>query len=848
MANPSDSTVQNLLPVQAYFDVQGNFQTFIGQGQPFYATISPNQSGLNITSSTINSTTIGATTPSTGVFTNIATTTGTITTAPTGATDIANKQYVDFYAAGLSWKQPVITATSANITRSGLQTINGVTVVAGDRVLVKDQTTASQNGIYIASASAWTYAVGADDWAEYVGAIVFVSSGSLNGTAWYCTAQPGGTLGVTAMNWSNFSVASSYTAGTGLTLAGTQFSITNTGVSAATYGSATTSATIAVNAQGQITSASNTTITPAVGSITGFGTGVATALSVNVGSAGSVLLNGGALGTPASGNFSSGTFTWPTFNQNTTGTAAGLSATLAIASGGTGQTTASSAFNALSPITSVGDLIIGNGVNSATRLSIGANNTVLTSNGTTASWATPTNVSTFSAGTTGFTPSSATSGAVTLAGTLNVANGGTGVTASSGANSVVLRDANQNVTANAFDDNYVNTAASGTQITLTNASSRRYTITGSGGQVIKLPDATTLLSGATFLFDNNQSSGAITINNNSNTLVVSVPSGGSVIIVLLSNSTAAGSWDRHDLTPSNTSWSTNTLDYPGSITSATWNGNVVAYNRGGTGQSALFTAGGIVYGASTTAMAVTAVGTTGQVLTSAGAGAPTWTTPSSGITITDDTTTNATRYLAFTSATSGTITGQNVASTKLQFNPSTGVLTATGFSGSGASLTSVVNSITGTSNQVVASASTGSVTLSLPQSIATGSSVQFGSFGVGTAASGTTGEIRATNNVTAYYSDDRLKTRIGLIENALDKLKTLDGFYYHANEIAVALGYEVKQEVGVSAQQVKEIMPEVVAPAPIDENYLTVRYERLVPLLIQAIKELDAKVNELKAK
>jgi len=76
-------------------------------------------------------------------------------------------------------------------------------------------------------------------------------------------------------------------------------------------------------------------------------------------------------------------------NQNTSGTAAGLSSTLAIASGGTGQTTASAAFNALSPITSTGDLILGNGTNSATRLAIGASTYVLTSNGTTASWAAP---------------------------------------------------------------------------------------------------------------------------------------------------------------------------------------------------------------------------------------------------------------------------------------------------------------------------------------------------------------------------------------------------------------------------------------------------------------------------
>jgi hypothetical protein len=80
----------------------------------------------------------------------------------------------------------------------------------------------------------------------------------------------------------------------------------------------------------------------------------------------------------------------PTLNQNTTGTAANVTGVVAIANGGTGQTTASAAFNALSPVTSTGDLIIGNGANSSTRLPIGANNYVLTSNGTTATWAAPT--------------------------------------------------------------------------------------------------------------------------------------------------------------------------------------------------------------------------------------------------------------------------------------------------------------------------------------------------------------------------------------------------------------------------------------------------------------------------
>jgi hypothetical protein len=132
-------------------------------------------------------------------------------------------------------------------------------------------------------------------------------------------------------------------------------------------------------------------------------------------------------------------------------------------------------------------------------------------------------------------------------------------------------------------------------------------------------------------------------------------------------------------------------------------------------------------------------------------------------------------------------------------------------------------------------------------SVGTLTNLQTTSLGVGTAASGTAGEIRATNNITAYYSDDRLKTRTGNIENALDKISTLDTFYYHANETAQALGYEPVDEVGISAQQVQAIMPQVVAPAPIDDKYLTVRYERLVPLLIASIKELKAEIEALKA-
>jgi hypothetical protein len=125
---------------------------------------------------------------------------------------------------------------------------------------------------------------------------------------------------------------------------------------------------------------------------------------------------------------------------------------------------------------------------------------------------------------------------------------------------------------------------------------------------------------------------------------------------------------------------------------------------------------------------------------------------------------------------------------------------------------------------------------------------QFNSIGVGTGGSGTAGEIRATNNITAFYSDDRLKTKLGTIQDALAKVKRLSGFYYEPNQTAQDLGYEVIRDVGVSAQQVQAELPEVVVPAPIDEKYWTVRYEKLVPLLIEAIKELSDQVEELKAK
>jgi hypothetical protein len=106
----------------------------------------------------------------------------------------------------------------------------------------------------------------------------------------------------------------------------------------------------------------------------------------------------------------------------------------------------------------------------------------------------------------------------------------------------------------------------------------------------------------------------------------------------------------------------------------------------------------------------------------------------------------------------------------------------------------------------------------------------------------------ATNNITAYYSDERLKTKLGPIQDPIEKVKSLSGFYFAPNDTAMALGYQKTIDVGVSAQEVNAILPEIIAPAPIDPQYMTVRYEKLIPLLIEAIKAQQSQIEELQKK
>lgn len=366
-----------------------------------------NASSVAITGGAINGTTIGATTPAAGTFTSVAMTSGTITTAPTNGTDIVNKDYADSIASGLNYHQPVNYASTTTLpaytynngtggvgatitaTANGALSLGGGSPTATQRVLVKNEVggNAAYNGIYVVTQAgslitpfiltrATDYDTSGSGTNEIdQGDYVLVISGTLASTAWVQQTALPITVGTTALSFVQFNAPITYSAGTGLNESPAYtFNIATTGVTSGSYGGAATVPTYSVNAQGQLTSASNTAIAIAGSQIT--------------------------------------------------------SGTVAIANGGTGQTTASAGFNALSPITTTGDLIIGNGTNSATRLPIGANGYLLTSNGTTASWvaAPASGVTTFSAGSTGLTPSTGTSGAVTLGGTLAVGSGGTNIT------------------------------------------------------------------------------------------------------------------------------------------------------------------------------------------------------------------------------------------------------------------------------------------------------------------------------------------------------------------------------------------------------------------------------------
>jgi hypothetical protein len=163
------------------------------------------------------------------------------------------------------------------------------------------------------------------------------------------------------------------------------------------------------------------------------------------------------------------------------------------------------------------------------------------------------------------------------------------------------------------------------------------------------------------------------------------------------------------------------------------------------------------------------------------------------------------------------------------------------------------NTLTGTASQITVTNGAGTITLSTPQSIATNSNVQFNKIGAGTAGAGANGEIRATNNITAYYSSDaRLKENVVTITNALEKVTQLNGVTFdwtdeYIEEHGGEDGYFIRKgDVGLIAQEVEAVLPEIVADK--EDGYKAIKYDRLVALLVEAVKDLKAEIDDLKSK
>ena len=166
-----------------------------------------------------------------------------------------------------------------------------------------------------------------------------------------------------------------------------------------------------------------------------------------------------------------------------------------------------------------------------------------------------------------------------------------------------------------------------------------------------------------------------------------------------------------------------------------------------------------------------------------------------------------------------------------------GSVSATSFSGPGTGLTGTASSLNigGTSSNITA--------YTINQSVGSSNSPTFAALTIN-------GAITATGDITAYYSDMRLKTNIRTIDNALNKVMQLGGYYYNPNDLAIELGASKDRDerVGLMAQEVMEVLPHAIKDAPFDKTgtYKTVQYDKLVPLLIQAIKEQQSQIEELK--
>jgi hypothetical protein len=706
----------NIVPVQGIFGPEPTFTpiTLVGPaGSFFYAPINPVQSGLTITNSTIDSSVIGGSIPAAAFFS-----TGQVAATPVDDADIANKAYVDSVAQGLDIKASCLYTTTNNITLSGLSVQAGGDwasgLTAGDRILVKNQTNQAENGIYAAGASGWTRTADMNIWSEVPGAFTFIESGAtLSATGWVTTAGPTGTIGVTNMPWTQFSGAGTYTAGNGLQLISNAFSVKLNGTTldasvsglkiADTYAGQTSITTLGTIATGEWAATD-------VAVLHG-GTGASDAAGARLNLSAAVL---GANNDITSLSAITGAITSPTYVQfNTTqnplptdatgrlyydyndqfqtmvfqmngnvvqhvgeeqffrikcqgsitkGQVVSFAGTLGASGGLIGKAATGLTVDQANLILGVADESGSNNdwifvssfgevknINTTGGAEAWVQGQILYSNPavvgglTKTKPAAPNAIAVVAA----VVHVSATVGILFVRPTFGSVLGGTDGNVQFGALSN-LDVIQYNSTAQYWE----NVPASGLSVS--------YAATaGSAGSATTATTATNLAAGAAGSVPYQTAAGATTF------------LGLGTSTYLMTAGASAPVW---------TDPASVTVGNANSATSATTATNLA----GGAAASIPYqTASG------TTSFIASGAGDSGKFLQSNGTSAAAWATPVASVSVVDDTTTNSTFYPLFSNATTGSVSTQYVSSTKLQFNPSTGIFTATGFSGSAAGLTSV---------------------------------------------------------------------------------------------------------------------------------------------------------------
>ena len=526
---------------------------------------------------------------------------------PVAATDVATKQYVDNLAQGLDVKASVKVATSSSISLNSIQTIDGVNLAAGDRVLVKEQSPATANGIYTVSGGPWTRAADMDTAAKLPGAFVFVEQGAHADTGWVCTNDSTAVLGTTNITFYKFAGVGTYNAGNGLTLTGTTFSVDagtiDTGTLAVARGG--TGVTTSTGSGSVVLSNSPSLTTPTLG--------VATATSVN-----KVAITAPA--TSATLTIANG----KTLTANNTLTFTGTDdSSVAFGAGGTVAYTANklSAFAAttsaelagvISDETGTGALVFANTPTLVTPvLGTPTSGTLTNCTGLPVS----TGISGLGASVATFlaTPSSTH--------LLSAITGETGTGALVfGTSPELSTPALSGETFSTSDPVTAGTNAQGQSALTSDYNVVRTTSTNPSG--VTLPTATV-------------GRRVVVINKGANPINVYPASGGTIDALATNAAISIPVNSGMEFNASSTTQWYSSFNYStsGSMVSGNISGNAanvtgtVAVVNGGTGQSS-YAAGDLLYASGSTALSKLAAGTSGQLLVSAGAAAPVWTSTS----------------------------------------------------------------------------------------------------------------------------------------------------------------------------------------------------------------------------